>query len=178
MKRRIIVIAAVIVAVLFVGAYLTGFFTKGVFSNHIYFPQNVYEEIWNMLVEETWGRTTMLSTIPDGAHRYCSRFYSYGVTYEEFAYISIREPEVMIRWTSEEDMRILLSVDKKDVNFVYAFDEQILYGEAEEAALLENFLTDYFHWHEVSSYASSRFSTDDLGAYTYQQVDSVWDVYE
>ena len=137
--------------------------TKGVFSNHIYFPKNVYEEMWNMLVTEGLGGESVLSTETK-------------LLYKADGFVSsltFREPNAFIRWFRGENLHICVYVGEQPYSFLYVYDTNTLYGEADEALLMELFMSDYFEWCKKSPNFASRFSADKMGAYTFQQVDSI-----
>ena len=62
MKRKIIIISAVVVTVIVVAVLaLTNMFTKGAITGKLYRVDNVYEEIWNMVTSEKNGTQTILT---------------------------------------------------------------------------------------------------------------------
>lgn len=171
MKKRWIVLISVLLAVLLIVCALTRFFTKGVISNHIYFPRNVFEEMWNMLAAEEHGGETLLTTGSEGAYV----DFDFGIDFVG-AYIPACNASLHFGWGNFEPeyMTIYFRLDEGYYQYRYVYDTQTLYGDMDHAYLVDNLLTDYFGWFEVTSHLSSRFSLDDLGEYTYQFADPIY----
>ena len=163
-------VLVVLVVLLFVVA-LTGFFTQGIISNHIYFPQNVFEEIWNMLAVEKRGGETLLTTGSEDAYV----DWDFGIDFVG-VYIPSCNASLHFRWYNHEieHMTIYFWLDDAHYQFRYVYETKVLYGDVEHAYLVENLLVDYFQWFEATSHLSSKFSLDDLGDYTYQFADPIY----
>ena len=169
MKKKVFGIISVLLVILLFVCGLTGFFTKGVISKHIYFPQNVFEEIWNMLASEEFGGETLLTTGTEDAYV----DFDFGI---DFVGVYIPACDTSLHWSGVDDggMKIYLHDGEETYQFIYVYDTKMLYGDADEAYLIEQFLTCYFQWFEVTSHLSSKFSLENLGEYTYQFADPVY----
>ena len=133
-------------------------------------PQNVYEEIWNLLlIEEYSNKKTVLTSSTEGARERHGR--------EGFQYIQIRECNTSISWytiNGEEELYfyLVLSPDGlMDAKYTYNRTTKTLYGETELYFLLENFLEDYFQWCEESEDFSSNYSMKAMGEFAFQYAD-------
>ena len=63
MKKWIIILLIILLLVALLTICITGGFTKNILTGKIYHPQNVYEEIWNLVVaEEFRAEQTVLTT--------------------------------------------------------------------------------------------------------------------
>jgi hypothetical protein len=68
MKKKIIIFSAVIITIIVVAILvLTNMFTKGVITGKLYRVDNVYEEIYNMVISERNGFQTILTTSIEGS---------------------------------------------------------------------------------------------------------------
>ena len=68
MKKKIIIFIAVIITIIVVATLtLTNMFTKGVITGKLYRVDNVYEEIYNMVIAERNGAETVLTTSIEGS---------------------------------------------------------------------------------------------------------------
>jgi hypothetical protein len=158
MKKRILIALLCLILVLSVILALTGGFTKGVLSEYIYFPRNVYEEIWNLVLSEERGCATVL-TYPESAYVDCDL----GM----FQNIQIPSCNVVLSWW--DGLSFLFWTDKGNyIHYVYDYRTQTLTADTELAYLTEQFLRDYFQWCETSPDFSSKFSLENLGECFYQ----------
>lgn len=182
MKKKILIVGC-IALVVSIAVYCLC--TKGIFTNHIYFPRNVYEEIWNMLAAEERGKTTPLTTAADDAEEvWYEDPYTGGWDGQSFSSIQYRNTKRRINWReSYKYEKVLLEFhcnanwpDERETEFGYDFETKTLYGTKEEAWVVENFLTDYFRWCEEDSDFESAFSMEDLGDFHYQKVESLFHV--
>lgn len=173
-KRTIIVCTAILLLAILITA-LTGGFTKGILSGKIYRPQNVYEEIWNLvLTEEHTRNQTVLTTATKDA--YVDTDFGF-----EFVGVYIPECDVMIGWRFTNGARELsfffLSRPDGDgdyVNFLYNYETKTLFGNEEFSFLLENFLQDYFQWCEDSADFSSDYSIESLEDVPFQYINPLY----
>ena len=62
MKKRLIIVLVAFLSIALLITAFTGGFTKGVLSGKIYRPQNVYEEIWNLVLIEQHTRNQTVLT--------------------------------------------------------------------------------------------------------------------
>lgn len=169
MKRKIkITIALVIVALLIIlpTLWLTNCFTKSKLTGKIYRPDNVYEEIWNMVVAEQFGEPTVLTTSKEDSRVQ----YDFG----GFGYISIPEHNMWMKW----EYRMLSFYffedgERENANFLYDYETNTLYGEAEFEYYVENFLQHYFEWNKEET----KYSLDNLGNAAYEYVEYAHSIY-
>ena len=147
------------------------------YSRKISQPQNVYEEIWNLLLtEECSQEKTVLTTSTEGAKEDWELF-------SQFVGVYIPESDVSLHWDSfdgETELKIYVSTHSRNpykatVRFSYNRTTNTLYGDTEELSLLENFLEDYFKWCEDSEEFSSDYSMESLGDVTFQYTKDIED---
>ena len=175
MKKWIIFVLAILLLTALLTVYFTSGFTKSVLSGKIYRPQNVYEEIWNLVVTEAHTtKQTVLTTSTKDANV----DFDFGF---EFVGIHIPECNVTIGWwntTENTELSFLFSShldgDGDHVHFVYNYKTKTLFGNTEFSFLLENFLKDYFQWCEASTDFSSDYSIESLGDIPFQYVNPLW----
>lgn len=168
-KRMIIVLIAILPIVLIITVFLGGF-TKGVLSGKIYRPQNVYEEIWDLVLIEQYTRdqTVLTSSTKDAEVD-----FDFG---SEFVGIHIPECNVTIGWETErEELFFLFPLGKGEyAHFIYNYETKILFGDTDFSYLMDNFLTDYFEWCEFAPDFSSGYSTDSLGNFAFQYKNPIY----
>lgn len=149
---------------------LTAGFTKGILSEKIYRPQNVYEEIWNLVLTEqhTGNQTVLTSSTNDTVVD-----FDFGY---EFVGIHIPECNVTVGWESEgEELFFLFPLEHGEyAHYIYNYDTKTLFGDADFNYLIENFLTDYFEWCEESSDFTSGYSAESLGCFTFQYENPIY----
>lgn len=167
MKRKIkITVALVIVALLIIlpTLWLTNCFTKSKLTSKIYRPENVYEEIWNLVVLEQFGGETVLTTSTEGAYAH------FGLG--EFEQINIYDPDVCISWMYDPHKLLKFSLMTEDgyVHFVYDYETKTLYGEEQPEFLMENFLKYYLEWNKEET----KYTPDNLGNILFKYVDNVF----
>ena len=171
MKKRLIIALVAFLSIALLITVFTGGFTKGVLSGKIYRPQNVYEEIWNLVLIEQYTRnqTVLTSSTKDAEEDFDLGY--------DFVGIHIPECNVTINWRSGgEELSFLFSLRQGGyVNFVYNYKTKILFGDADFSYIMENFLTDYFEWCEAASDFSSGYSAEYLGDATFQYVNPIWE---
>ncbi len=179
MKKKIILLVCV---ALVLATVVYSLCTKGLFTNHIYFPQNVYEEIWNMLVSEEQGKPTVLSTGTEEAEVVWSDDpHTGGWDGKTFGCVRYPESEKRIGWRGSHGTTELLTFvfyenwpEETETEFGYDCKTKTLYGTKEEAWIAEHFFKDYFQWCEENEDFSSSFSIDDLGDFRYQKVELLY----
>lgn len=132
MKKWIIFVLAILLLTALLTMHFTSGFTKNVISGKIYRPQNVYEEIWNLVVtEEHTTKQTVLTTSTKDA----DVDFDFGY---EFVGIHIPECNVTIGWwnnTEDTELSFLFSNrldgDGDYVHFVYNYKTKTLFGNTE-----------------------------------------------
>lgn len=175
MKKKVILIVCAVLVLSVIGHSLCD---KGLFTDHIYFTENVYEEIWNLLIAEEQGKTTILTTAVAEAKENWVKDKLGGNT---FASVSYPESQKTLGWRgSDEIPRMLIFIfypeNMDSFEFGYDYKTNTLYGTKEESQFREYFLNEYFQWCEESADFSSGYSLDHLGYYHYQKVDLLFDV--
>lgn len=171
MKRKIIIISAVVVTVIVVAVLaLTNMFTKGAITGKLYRVDNVYEEIWNMVTSEKNGTQTILTTSIEGSE----------VVYELGCFQQVSIPV-------NDEYRVALCFDQNEFNqdeliiwlfesndedhdtplYVYNYQTNTLYGNQEESLLNEYFMSLYYSW--VGN--DGQFNSENQGNYTFMLVE-------
>jgi len=154
-------------------AILTQGFTKGVLTDKIYRPQNVFEEIWNLLlVEERTSKQTVLTTGTKDAYVDTDLGF-------DFVGVYIPENRASIHWYRPtgggKELKLLYdSRQVGDIQYIYNYETKTLYSDGDFSYLLNYFLAHYFNWCAVDPNFSSNFSKDHLGYYSYQYVNPIW----
>lgn len=164
MKKWMIILLTVIISFALIITILTGGFKQGLLSKKIYYPQNVYEEIWNLvLMEQHTKKQTVLTTSTKDAEA----DFDLGV---EFVGIHIPECNLTIGWRGEGKVLSFLFFlgNANYVLFLYNYETKTLSGGAPLSYLTDNFLTDYFEWCEVDADYSSKYSAEHLGDFKFQ----------
>ncbi len=144
-KKKITIAAASAVTVILVAVLiLINMFPKGTVTGRLYRVENVYEEIWNMVISEKMGNETILTTSTEGA------YVDYDFGFFEKVDISVNdEYRVVLSFHRDELLIYLFSNnDRSDETPLYVYDYQsnILYGNREESYLLEKFTSLYYSW--------------------------------
>ena len=137
-------------------------------KNLIKEPQNVFEEIRNMFVNEEHGKKTPLSLSTESAYN----DYDLG----EFVALHIPDCNMYISWNriANADPELTIRFFNDDATFIYDHDTKTLYGEKELSYMEEKFLNKYFEWTSADSgYFVSEFSEDALGDFTFQYEETV-----
>lgn len=166
MKAKTKIIVALVIVVLLVllpTLWLTNCFTKSRLTSKIYRPDNVYEEIWNMVVAEQFGGETVLTTSTEGAYT------KYGLG--EFEQVNIPELDMAILWMYDPHklLEFFFKTEEGYVHFVYDYETKTLYGEELEY-LTDNFLQEYFKWNEQET----DYSLNNQGNVTFKYVNSIF----
>lgn len=167
MKRKIkITVALVIVALLIIlpTLWLTNCFTKSKLTSKIYRPDNVYEEIWNMVVSEQFGGDTVLTTSTEGA------YVKFGLG--QFEQVNIPKLNMAVLWMYDPHKLLKFSFITEEgyVNFVYDYEAKMLYGNEQPEFLMEKFLKYYFEWNKEKT----KYSLDSLENTPFKYVDNVF----
>ena len=178
MKKKIVLIICIVFVL---ATVVYSVCTKGIFSNHIYFPQNVYEEIWNLLIAEEQGKTTLLTTAVEEAKENWVEDKWGG---RHFASVQYPDSQKTLGWRSSDEIPRMLIFkfypgypkNLDSFEFGYDYKTNTLYGTRDESWFREYFLNEYFQWCEESADFSSKYSPDNLGDYHYQKVELLFDV--
>lgn len=135
-------------------------------SHTIADPQNVFEEIWNLvLTEEYTSSATVLTSATENA----SKDFDHG-----FMFVSIQIPacDMYISWNIEgETLQFTFPQGEgysNYITYIYNHEEKTLYGNQDLACLTDSFLTDYFVWCEKDPDFQSGYSADAMGDFTFQ----------
>lgn len=168
MKKKIIIFSAVIIAIIVVAILaLTNLFTKGVITGKLYRVDNVYEEIYNMVISERNGSQTILTTSIEGSEI----DYDFGC----FQQVNIPvndEYDVVLTFVNQDELGILIfennnfennGIRRKSSFYVYNYQSNTLYGDREETHLIEIFILPYFSW----ARNKEKFNLDNYGNYTF-----------
>ena len=165
-KKAVIIALSVVLALCMIVMILTGGFQKGVISGKIYRPANVFEEIWNLVLAEQYGKAkTVLTTATKDAE------VDFDVGF--FQNIQIPEHRLAIGWETGGkalffSFSVRLGVDGAHIKFIYDYKSKSLSGNTVLSYLTENFLSPYFDWCEADDDFSSAFGMDSLGNYAFQ----------
>ena len=168
MKKKIIIFIAVIITIIVVATLaLTNMFTKGVITGKLYRVDNVYEEIYNMVIAERNGAETVLTTSIEGSEV----DYDFGC-FENVSIPVNDEYEVVLSFVNQDELGILIfennnfednATRRKSSFYVYNYHSNILYGDREEAHLIEIFISPYYSW--IGN--KEKFNLDNHGNYTF-----------
>jgi hypothetical protein len=171
MKRWLRILLTITIVVTIIFALLTRGFQKGVLTGIIYTPDNVYEEIWNLVKTEELTRSkTILTSSTEDAYV----DWDFGF---EFVGVYIPEIDFSLNWWLSQDelaFSFWYEDDEKDVQFIYEYHTKTLYGDAEFSYLMDHFLMHYFKWCGEDPDYSSNYSADSLGKFTYKYVNPLY----
>lgn len=167
MKRKIKITVALVIVVLLIllpTLYLTTCFTKSKLTGKIYNPDNVYEEIWNMVVSEQFGKPTVLTTTTEGAYA------KFGLG--EFEQVNIPELKMCVLWLRDPHklLEFFFITEEGYIHFAYDYETKTLYGDEQPEFLMENFLQYYFEWNKEET----KYSPDNLSNIPFKYVDSIF----
>ena len=167
MKKKIkIAVALLIVLAIIIlpTLWLTNCFTQNRLTSKLYRPDNVYEEIWNLVVSEQFGTPTVLTTSTEGAYAH------YGLG--EFEQVNIPELDMAVLWMYDPHklLEFFFKTDEGYVMFVYDYETKTLYGEEQPEFLMENFLKYYLEWNKEET----KYTPDNLGNASFKYVDNVF----
>lgn len=167
MKRKIVIISAVVIAIIVVPILaLTNMLTKGAITGKLYRVDSVYEEIWNLVVSEKNGTQTILTTSIEGSE------VVYGLGCFEQVSIPVNdEYRVALCFYQNEfyqdELIIWLFENNTDTHdtplYVYNYQTNTLYGNREESYLIEKFISLYYSW----AGKDGKFKPENPGIYTY-----------
>ena len=167
-KKRCIILIGILLIALLVTIFAGGFH-KGLLFGKIYRPQNVYEEIWNLVIQEQRGTgpTVLTATTQNAVVD-----YDFGV----FVAVQIPACNVAIAWEEKgAELLFLFGLETGGwTSFIYNYKTKTLFGDMDLSYLMENFLADYFAWCENNAAFSSGYATDALGDFTFQYVNPIW----
>lgn len=163
MKKKIIIFSAVIITIIVVAILvLTNMFTKGVITGKLYRVDNVYEEIYNMVISERNGAQTILTTSIEGSEL----DYDFGC-FEQINIPVSDEYDVVLSFANQDELDIVLfeNSDKRHdpARYVYNYKSNTLYGNREESHLIEIFISPYYSW--IGN--KENFNLDNNGNYTF-----------
>ena len=163
MKKKIIIFSAVIITIIVVAILvLTNMFTKGVITGKLYRVDNVYEEIYNMVISERNGSQTILTTSIEGSEV----DYDFGC-FEQVNIPVNDEYAVVLSFVNQDELNIVLfeNNDKRHyaTRYVYNYQSNTLYGNREEAHLIEIFISPYYSW--IGN--DGKFDPENNGNYTF-----------
>ena len=174
MKKKAIIIISILLAVLALGVglalFLTNGFTVGRITDKVYNVQNVYDEIWNLLKQEEYGKKTVLTDLDPTA----SKVYELGV----FDYLRIPKCNATLMnrtgtlWISINTGEFVTEdttgrICEKYVVYEYDCHAKTLKitGTDNEDYLIDHFLTDYFKRQE-SDKSQTEYSIGKFGDYS------------
>ena len=170
MKKWIVLILAL--AIVVGGALdLTCMFTRNKLTAKLYQVENIYEEIWNLVSSESQGTPTALTTATEDAYIAYdfAQFQSVIIPVDDEYFISIGYEDnktAMRIWVSKRYDPY--SGEPRDTTlYVYDYENNTLYGDREEAYLMEKFISLYDSW--VGD--AGKFPSGDRGDYTYQYLE-------
>ena len=162
MKKKIIISSAVAISIIVVAVLaLTNMFTRGVITGKLYRVDNVYEQIWNMVISEKNGNRTVLTTSIEGSEvDYdfgCFEQVNIPVNDEYSVALSFYQDELCI-WLFEKN-----SNNHDAACYVYNYQTNTLYGNQEESHLIDKFTSLYYSW--VGN--DGKFNSANQGDYTF-----------
>ena len=141
--------------------------TKRAITGRLYRVDNVYEEIYNMVISERNGSQTILTTSIEGSEI----DYDFGC-FEQVNIPVNDEYSVVLSFVNQDELSILIfennnfendSIRRKSSRYVYDYQSNTLYGNREEAHLIEAFISPYYSW--IGN--DGKFDRENNGNYTY-----------
>lgn len=157
MKKKIIIFSVVIITIIVIAIL-----ALANMSGKLYRIDNVYEEIYNMVISERRGSQTILTTSIEGSEV----IYEFG----RFGQVNIPvndEYTVVLSFVHQDELCIHIfennNFENKASRYVYNYQSNTLYGDREETHLIEIFISPYFSW--VGN--KGEFDPDNLGNYTF-----------
>ena len=161
MKKRTIIFIAVTITIIVVAiAALTNMFTKGVITGKLYRVDNLYEEIYNMVISEKNGIQTALTTSVENSEV----IYEFGL----FDKIDIPVNDrytVVLSFVNQDELSIRIfennSTSRQSSLYVYNYQSNTLYGNQPEAHLNKTFIELFYSL--VGNKA--KFGLDNYGNY-------------
>ena len=159
-------IILLLLVVLFV-SLMTIFNSCAIYTGRLYRVDNVYEEIYNMVISERNGSQTILTTSIEGSE------VDYDLGCFEQVNIPVNdEYSVVLSFVNQDELSILIfennnfendSIRRKSSCYVYNYQSNTLYGNREEAHLIEAFISPYYSW--IGN--DGKFDPENNGNYTY-----------
>ena len=167
MKKRTLIFIVVTITIIVVAiAALTNMFTKGVITGKLYRVDNLYEEIYNMVVSEKNGIQTALTTSVENSEV----IYEFGL----FDQINIPVNDrytVVLGFVNQDELSIWIfennSTSRESSLYVYNYQSNTLYGNQPEAHLNKTFIELFYS--PVGNEA--KFGLDNYGNYTFVYTD-------
>ncbi len=163
MKKKTIIFIAVTITIIVVSIFaLTNMFTKGVITGKLYRVDNIYEEIYNMVISERNGIQTILTTSVKNSE----------VVYEFGFFDKINIPvndeyTVVLSFVNQDELGIWIfennSANRKSSLYVYNYQSNTLYGNQSEAHLIETLILPCYS----CAGNKAKFNIDNYGNYTY-----------
>ena len=167
LKKKILICSAVVITILVTAVLaLTNFFTKGVITGKLYRVDNIYEEIWNLVISEKCGTQTILTSATEGSY----------IDYDlgGFAQVSIPandEYRVALTFRQNESHQEELIIwlfakngeNQENACYVYNWQTNTLYGNQEESRLTDGFTSLYYSWLGNDG----KFHSENQGDYTF-----------
>lgn len=162
MKNKILVNSAIAISIIFVAVLiLTNMFTRGAITGKLYRVDNVYEEIWNMVIAEKNGTQTILTTSIEGIV----------VDYDLGLFQNINIPlndeySISLSFYRDELCIWLFKENNKNHDaacYVYNYQTNTLYGNQDESHLIDKFMSLYYSW--VGN--DGNFNSENQGDYTF-----------
>ncbi len=162
MKNKILVNSAIAISIIFVAVLiLTNMFTRGAITGKLYRVDNVYEEIWNMVIAEKNGTQTILTTSIEGIE----------VDYDLGLFQNINIPindeySISLSFYRDELCIWLFKENNKNHDaacYVYNYQTNTLYGNQDESHLIDIFMPLYYSW--VGN--DGNFNSENQGDYTF-----------
>ena len=172
-KIRIILVVCLVLLCIFAkyGSFLTLLtrgYTQGVLTHRIYNVENVFDEIWNLVISESHGTRTILTKSTEGAF----------ADYDLWQFSGLHIPEIGIGIAIHEfnefkecDFYVHEDGQERPTNeFVYSYPNKTLYYDGDPDSFFRSFLKAYFEW----AGKSSKFALDRLGKVETVFCDPIW----
>ena len=172
-KIRIILVVCLVLLCIFAkyGSFLTLLtrgYTQGVLTHRIYNVENVFDEIWNLVISESHGTRTILTKSTEGAF----------ADYDLWQFSGLHIPEIGIGIAIHEfnefkecDFYVHEDGQERPTNeFVYSYPNKTLSYDGDLDSFKNGFLKAYFEW----AGKSSKFALDRLGQFETVFCDPIW----
>ena len=139
---------------------------KGPLTGKLYRVDNVYEEIWNLVVSEKRGTPTVLTTSIEGA------YVDYDLGHFDLIFIPLNDMYRASVFFQQDELCFWLYQNGSETHevarYVYNDETNTLYGDQEEWVLIDNFTSLYESWIGEGG----KFDSEHRGDYTF-----VWTKY-
>ena len=169
MKKKIKIAVALLIVlaiIILLTLWLTNCFTQNRLTSKLYRPDNVYEEIWNLVVSEQFGATVLTTSTEEAYEKY---------NLGGFEHIGIPEYNMSISWEYQPYKMLLIyfcNVGGEYAGFLYDYETNTLYGEADYEYFAEHFLQHYLEWNKEET----KYSLDNLGNANFKRVESLFNL--